>query len=325
MSDSPIRVNVSARKLLNSSFEKYENQQGILTREKAVNVGLGSTSKMKAATGYKLQDAVLWNQCMLVAAICSVCRKSDSRLQLYERNSDRDGLAECLVMKCELCQHETLLHTSKRLGGRGGGAFEVNRRSVISSHQFGRVGLSNFCAGMNLPPPVTKKAYNDHLIQIEKVATKNAETQMQEAAQRLIAKVAAEKPSDIEQDNGERIANVAVTIDGTWQKRGHSSKVGVVFAIAVLTGEILDFCVKSLVCHGCKAHDSMDKESDNYKAWKESHAPNCQINHHGSSEEMESVPAIEIFSRSIQTRRLKYTTGLLDMEIAAVTAKSGRQ
>ena len=66
--------------------------------------------------------------------------------------------------------------------------------------------------------------------------------------------------------------------------------------------------MKYLVYHGCKAHDSMDKQSDNYKVWKESHAPNCQINHHGSSEEMESVAAIEIFSRSIQTRRLKYTT-----------------
>ena len=134
LSDSPIRENVSARNLLNSSFEKYEHQQGILTREKAVSVGLGLTSKMKAATGYKLQDAVLWNQCMSVAAICSVCRKPDSRLQLYERNSDRYSLAECLIMKCELCQHETLLHTSKLLGGKGGGAFEVNWRSVISSY-----------------------------------------------------------------------------------------------------------------------------------------------------------------------------------------------
>ena len=71
------------------------------------------------------------------------------------------------------------------------------------------------------PSPRNQKAYNDHLIQIEKVAIKNAETQIEDAPQRLIAKVAAERPSDIEQDNGERIGNVAVTIDGTWQKSGH--------------------------------------------------------------------------------------------------------
>jgi hypothetical protein len=33
-----------------------------------------------------------------------------------------------------------------------------------------------------------------------------------------------------------------------------------------------------------------------------------EINHEGSSEEMEAVAAVQIFSRSIETRKLKYTT-----------------
>ena len=37
------------------------------------------------------------------------------------------------------------------------------------------------------------------------------------------------------------IANVSVTVDGTWQKRGYSSKIGVVFVISVEMGEILDY------------------------------------------------------------------------------------
>jgi hypothetical protein len=47
--------------------------------------------------------------------------------------------------------------TSKRLGGKGGGPREANRRAVLSSHQFGHAGLANFCAGMNLPPPLAKR------------------------------------------------------------------------------------------------------------------------------------------------------------------------
>ena len=50
----------------------------------------------------------------------------------------------------------------------------------------------------------------------------------------------------------------------------------------------------------------MNKESDEYKTWKDGHI--CQINHHGSSEEMEAAAAIEIFSRSIDQRNLKYST-----------------
>ena len=65
-------------------------------------------------------------------------------------------------------------------------------------------------------------------------------------------------------DGEKLIANVAVTVDNTWQKRGHSSKIGVVFVISVLNGEILDYEVKSLFCHECKAHGSHMK----YKEWK---------------------------------------------------------
>ena len=100
----------------------------------------------------------------------------------------------------------------------------------------------------------------------------------------------------------------AVTVDGTWQKRGHSSKIGVVFVISVDTGEILDYSVKSLICNECKARNGMDKDSTEYQACKRAHAATCQINHQGSAEEMEAVAAIEISSRSIEKRQLKYTT-----------------
>ena len=84
--------------------------------------------------------------------------------------------------------------------------------------------------------------------------------------------------------------------------------MGVIFVISVDTGEILDYAVKSLFCHECKAHNTEDQESEKYQDWKKAHEPKCEINHVGSSEEMEAVSAVEIFSRSITTRQLKYTT-----------------
>ncbi len=39
----------------------------------------------------------------------------------------------------------------------------------------------------------------------------------------------------------EKIAEVADTVDGTWQKRGHTSKIGVVFPMSVRTEEVLDY------------------------------------------------------------------------------------
>ena len=123
---------------------------------------------------------------------------------------------------------------------------------------------------MNLPPPVAKKAYNEHLIRIEKAALSHAEEVVQDAAHRLKEKIRQEQPDNIVCGETD-IAHVAVTVDGTWQKRGHSSKIGVIFVISVDTGEILDYEVKSLFCHECKAHSKMEKESEDHKQWKDNH------------------------------------------------------
>ena len=146
---------------------------------------------------------------------------------------------------------------------------------------------------MNLPPPMAKEAYQNHLIQIEKATKSNAKEVMKDEAKRLRDKVSIEHPNDIEMDDEELIANVAVTVDGTWQKRGHSFKMGVVFVISVLTGEVLNYEVKSLFRHECKAHGSHYQDSVKYKEWKKAHEKNCEVNHQGSSEEMEAVSAVD--------------------------------
>ena len=48
---------------------------------------------------------------------------------------------------------------------------------------------------------------------------------------------------------GEKYANAAVTFDGTWTKRNHQLKQGVLFAQKVRTGGVLGYAVKSLFCH----------------------------------------------------------------------------
>ena len=95
---------------------------------------------------------------------------------------------------------------------------KVNRRSVLSSHQWGIAGLTKFCAGMKLPP-VSKKAYNQHMKQIEKIAVENAETLMCKAAERLRNLVSNENADDMVDIDGHAVAKVAVTIDGPWQKK----------------------------------------------------------------------------------------------------------
>ena len=67
---------------------------------------------------------------------------------------------------------------------------------------------------------------------------------MNNSATKLGSIMLGKYPDLVEVDeNGKFIYKVSVTVDGTWQKRGHTSKVGVVFVIAVLTGEVLEFAI----------------------------------------------------------------------------------
>jgi len=62
---------------------------------------------------------------------------------------------------------------------------------------------------------------------------------------------------DIFENDG--IMNIDVSFDGTWQKRGHNSTVGVQFVIECLTGIVVDFDVQSTYCNCCTILEAKKK------------------------------------------------------------------
>ena len=109
--------------------------------------------------------------------------------------------------------------------------------------------MENFCALMNLPEPIAKRAYNNSMKTIERGCIGVTESHMSNAANELRRITEEENKDQIEQDKDHRkIAKVAITIDGTWQKRGYTSKNGIVCVISVRTGKVLDYEVLSVVC-----------------------------------------------------------------------------
>ena len=162
---------------------------------------------------------------------------------------------------------------------------------------------------MDLPKPVGSKPYNTILKTLAAKSVIEAEIVMKNAGGKLLNKILQDYPEDIDIDeNGKMIAKTAVTVDDTWQRRGYCSKIGVVFVLAVSTGEVLDREVKSLICHECVSHKDDEKESGKYISWYETHKATCHINHTGSSDAMETEGVKEIFLRSVEKRKLKYTT-----------------
>ena len=116
-----------------------------------------------------------------------------------------------------------IFHSSRKLDR---GKFEINARSVVASNTLkgGRKILSSFCGIMNLPSPLAKASYARNLKSTASISQEEAEKQMNDAAKRIRKIVLEQNPNaDKEDDHG--AISVAVSLDGTWQKRGVFLKI----------------------------------------------------------------------------------------------------
>ena len=309
-SETSTIVSRSKQKLANSSLVAITESQSP-TKKKPVTrrakiISQASKRRLEEPSGMSIMDTKILAAAIISSAICKNCKNPRSKLTLLS-TCKKSGLAEHFRLVCSVCQSTTKFSTSNKANHDQ--SYEVNLRSVNASLPIGHAGLSKFCTKMNLPQPVTSKPYNYLSKKLEKSGTISAERIMKEAAERLCNRVMEEEPDNCEvAEDGRILANVAVTVDGTWQKRGHSSKIGVVLVVSVLTGEILDFEVKSLFCHACQQRSTLDRNSKQYIDWMAVHKKDCCCNFEGSSGEMEVKGAMDIFSRSIESRNLKYTT-----------------
>ena len=110
----------------------------------------------------------------------------------------------------------------------------------------------------------------------------------------------------------EGTVDIAVSCDGTWQRRGHQSLYGVETVISEETGKVLDYEMQSKFCFNCQAHSTWDRTTKKYQEWKEQQKEVCQINFVGSSESMEASGAVTLWNRSVELHNFCYTTFIGD-------------
>ena len=227
----------------------------------------------------------------------------EGEVTVVEDNSKRYGLSVMLVVHCSKCKLETRLPTTKptALSWRARDASDINRRVVYGACEIGvgREGIATICNILNMPPPVSTKAWNDHSNLLYDADITAIQHHLNSNRRRLRNQVAEDVPA-------EEIIDVAVTFDGTWSKRGHTANFGFAFIISVDTGQVLDYGFRSKICCECNAQ-RMEKDSEEYQQWYRSHKDNCAKNYEGSSGNMEVDIAKELWERSKQFgMRYKY-------------------
>ncbi|GFT90842.1 uncharacterized protein TNCV_336101 [Trichonephila clavipes] len=111
----------------------------------------------------------------------------------------------------------------------------------------------------------------------------------------------------------QEIIDVSVSYDGTWQKRGHTSNLGLGIIIDILSGLVLDFEVLSKYCHNCVvAGRDMGVDSAEFHTWQKGHADESDKNFDGTSGAMEMHAALIMWRRSISDCQMRFVSMLSD-------------
>ena len=150
-----------------------------------------------------------------------------------------------------------------------------------------------------MPPPVSRAQAAKYKSRILKATESTAKESMLSAAK------------EVREDMGTDC--ITASCDGTWQKRGFSSKNGIATVFSVNTkkaSKVIDIEVMSNHCDACsKAKKRLS--GDKLQEWMHGHT-NCQRNHDGPAGQMEPLGMLQIFKRSEERNGLKYYNYLGD-------------
>ena len=237
--------------------------------------------------------------------VCPNCKQKS--LVLNDDLKQRMGLAHSMTLSCSnirctytqnFCSDETCKLTTRNKKGRN--PYQSNIRAVIGFREsgLGHSGMKNVMRCLNVHP-ISHTSFNDLNEHVAAVYETVATESMQKAAS-VVSELSEVKVP---------LPTCRVSLDGSWQKRGHASHNGVVTCIS--KGKCIDRQTLTKYCRECKIREKK-QETPEYQTWYDNHKEHCPINHKGSSGAMESVGAVDIFCRSVRKNKLLYSEYLGD-------------
>lgn len=251
-------------------------------------------------TGFRLVSVDALHSLLSTAACCRHCGG-----ELYFAEVKREGLATTLALSCQSCSNTS----TKTLANRVGRFWDVNRQAVFAMRWIGRGrdALCKICGALDMPTPISKSAFDDHCKALYQASQQIAEASMTSAAKEV-------RHFNEKEGQDAPIFNTSVSFDGTWMRRGFSSKFGVFTAISWDVGKVVDYHVSSKYCHQCaimrSRHRKGELTTEELEQARNDH--NCSKNTDQSSPGMEGEAAVVLWQRSKERRGLRYTTYIGD-------------
>eukprot|EP00112_Aurelia_sp_Birch-Aquarium-sp1_P003132 Seg1349.9 transcript_id=Seg1349.9/GoldUCD/mRNA.D3Y31 product="hypothetical protein" protein_id=Seg1349.9/GoldUCD/D3Y31 len=238
------------------------------------------------------------------------CPECQQKVKIENMLEKRMGYAHNLKLQCTVCTWQFSYYTSETVEfkkGRGRSFHEINLRAGVAFREIGKghQGLENFSRIMNMHG-IASNAFSNIQEEMFQAYEKVAKASMARKAAEVRGK------EDVKLDSDPSISLCEVSLEESWQKRGHSSLNGLVTTIC--DGTCIDRHVMTKYCKGCKKWEAK-MGSKEYDDWLLDH--DCPVNHNKSSGAMEGAGALIIFCSSVEKHKLIYSHYIGDGDTSA--------
>lgn len=243
---------------------------------------------------------------LIVDVGCPSCQTNSLQFQF----ASQLGFAREVRLCCSQCKYSKSRISSEKCER----TYDINLRLTQAFKHIGKgyAAIEKFCMVMNMPVFSSKTYRNCE--SIISSAYKSVKTTMMSTVYQKVKQAYG----DLNAPDAQNIVDVAVSFDGTWLTRGHSSLFGVSCVIDLQTGYALDYQVMSKICRFCQNARRDLGDSAEFFFWYEGHKNECSLNHMGSANSMELAAAEILWKRSEQLG-FRYTTMLSDGDSKAFT------
>ena len=238
-------------------------------------------------------DRLKINSKLQEIASCRFCGTDELRVE----EKSRCGLGaewsfKCRNSECSSHHISRSFHTTPKENR----VYGINKGLVLALRLIGRrhSAAERLMSVLNLPSPVGRSPWSSHTKTLLKAANELLDTELPNAALEVkrfkiangsLAVGGAEKS---DQELRELMVEAGASIDGSWCSRGWSARDGVVAAVSIDTGKVLDVVYLTNSCTSCDQKERELKKGTTsrrqYLEWYLAHEENCFMNHEGSAQ-----------------------------------------
>lgn len=291
----------SRRKIMSSDIREESKpkvvDKGLDSKDADSTSTSSSSDESDDARSDSEQRCVIFDTRNLQAGLdeSTSCRKCGSDIKLKQKS--RAGIAgewilQCQNEKCPLFKNPASFHST----AKSGRCYDANRALVLAFRLIGRghSAADKFASVLNLHKPVNKTPWSFHT----KALTEAAEKVLAMELNRAVLEVKRFKLQNGDFDGIDGtcddeqlkafVMDVGVSLDGSWSSRGWSARDGLVAAVSIDTGKVLDVVFLTNSCSVCTKQENRRNLGEisrmEFLSWYLRHESNCYLNHDGSSQ-----------------------------------------